>query len=61
MVGLGEAFNLVNQLQIRDKSQYRGLLKGRYRDEVLVYPTRLVLNERLWCKGKKTKLLGTSL
>ncbi|XP_068704295.1 sperm receptor for egg jelly-like [Montipora foliosa] len=25
MVGLGEALNMVNQLQIRDKSQYRGL------------------------------------
>ena len=57
MVGPGEAFNMVNQLQISGKSQYRGLLKGRYRDEVLVYAKRLVLNERLWCKGKKTKLV----
>ena len=56
MLDVGEAFNMVNQFKIRDKSQYQGLLKRRDRDEVLVYPTRLVLIERLWCKGKKTKI-----
>ena len=38
--------DIVNQLQMSDKSQYRGLL---------IYPTRSVLNERMWGKGKKTK------